>query len=148
MCSRWDTIGPFYSNTYNNDAGITKKILNEEGFSFINWLQESEQVVVVDLGFRNMVSYLQNLGLRVEIPCYNKNQQVTIDTNRTWLVTKVRWVVEAYYSRFKKFRFFENIQSTSDLPLLKECLKITTASLNTFRPPLYTKKEKVKKWVN
>jgi len=119
--------------------------LNEEGFSFINWLQESEQVVVVDLGFRNMVSYLQNLGLRVEIPCYNKNQQVTIDTNRTWLVTKVRWVVEAYYSRFKKFRFFENIQSTSDLPLLKECLKITTASLNTFRPPLYTKKEKVKK---
>jgi len=137
-----DTVGPFYSNHYHNDAGITQKILNEEGFGFMNWLQESEQVVVVDLGFRNIVSYLQNLGLRVEIPSYNKNQQVTIDSNRTRLVTKVRWVVEAYHSRFKKFRFFENVQSTSDLLLLKECLRITTASLNRFRPPLYTKKEK------
>ena len=44
-----DTIGPFYSDWKNNDAGITRYIIDFCD-TFIDWLQE-EDVTVLDRGF-------------------------------------------------------------------------------------------------
>eukprot|EP00732_Lithocolla_globosa_P003716 Lithocolla_globosa_v1_NODE_3087_length_1769_cov_5.781214.p3 type:complete len:100 gc:universal NODE_3087_length_1769_cov_5.781214:1302-1003(-) len=52
------------------------------------------------------------------------------------LVIKCRWVVEAYHGRFKKFKFFDNRQPTCHLTHIEQYLRITTAALNKYRPPL------------
>lgn len=135
-----DVIGPFYSDGHNNDAGMTKKILDDEGFGLLNWMKSnSNQVIVVDRGFRNVLPDLENLGIQAHMPSIDvgKNQPTTQSANNSRLVTKVRWVVEAYHGRFKKFRFFDNRQPTAHLQVLRECLRSTTAALNAFRPPIF-----------
>ena len=137
-----ETIGPFYSNGHNNDAGMTSQILENEVNGVKDWLLDSEQQnVVVDRGFRNVLDDLGVFGnLNVHMPsCDAKGtEQSSIqEANRSRLVTKIRWVVEAYHGRFKKFKLFENRQPTSRIGILKECLRILTATLNLFRPPIY-----------
>ena len=44
-----DTIGPFFSDGKNNDAGMTRYIIDFRE-TFIDWLQE-EDVTVLDRGF-------------------------------------------------------------------------------------------------
>ena len=132
-----ETIGPFYSDGHNNDAGMTSKILKEEGYGVLDWLKSSpNQVMVVDRGFRNVIDELQSMGITAQMPSIDvkgSKQPSTESANKSRLVTKVRWVVEAY----QKIKFFENRQPTAHLVVLKQCLRSTTAALNAFRPPIY-----------
>jgi hypothetical protein len=138
-----ETIGPFYSDGKNNDAGMTSKILKEKGFKVLEWLKSApNQVVVVDRGFRNVLEELEQLNVTTKMPSLDpkgkKNQQSSTEAaNNSRLVTKVRWVVEAYHGRFKKFKFFDTRMHTAHLDVINECLRITTAALNAFRPPIY-----------
>jgi len=133
------TIGPFYSNGANNDAGMTAKILQDEEHGMSDWLKVGQQVVVVDRGFRNVVPHLEKQGnLTLKMPTVSNGKQDSVQqANNSRLVTKVRWVVEAYHGRFKKFKFFENRQRPSFILHYQQLLQILTSALNAFRPPLY-----------
>jgi hypothetical protein len=65
----WLLVGNENHAKKNNDACITKHILgrNEEGIK--NWIQ-SEDVAIVDRGFRDATEFLKMHGLQVEMPSY------------------------------------------------------------------------------
>ena len=51
----------------------------------------------------------EDLGLETKMPAYLKkgiSQHTAKEANESRLVTKVRWVVEAYHCRLKKWLFF------------------------------------------
>ena len=133
-----DTIGPFASNGDNNDAAMTSQILKTAELGMENWVKTGDQNIVVDRGFRNIVERLQSMGVKVYMPTVsNKKQDDVKEANQTRLVTKVRWVVEAYHGRLKKFKFFENRQHPRYYLEYSELIKITTAPMNALRPVLY-----------
>eukprot|EP00732_Lithocolla_globosa_P001045 Lithocolla_globosa_v1_NODE_456_length_3997_cov_19.695840.p1 type:complete len:543 gc:universal NODE_456_length_3997_cov_19.695840:1883-255(-) len=258
------TIGPYYSDGKNNDAGMTSDILKDEANGIMKWMESAgEQVVVLDRGFRNVLDELNAIpGVSTKMPTVSakktkekKNEeevgsseqafddeeiemrvedgiikrkgtgentqqpkkkqkkseeekkkekeekekekkkkkeeqeqqkkkkkeekeeekkkkeeekkkkeeekkkekkeekkveeqkkreegtsakQNTVEqNNQSRLCTKNRWVVEAYHGRFKKFKFFDNRQPTCHLTQQGKFLRITTAALNKFRPPLF-----------
>ncbi|CAF1375121.1 unnamed protein product [Didymodactylos carnosus] len=61
-------------------------------------------------------------------------QHTAEEANDSRLVTKIRWVVEAYYSRMKKWRFLSERVKNSMTPHLKSCVQIISAVLNVYRP--------------
>jgi len=135
-----DVVGPFYADGKNNDAGITWKILQDQAFGVLEWLKKADfNVMIMDRGFRNVIEELEKIGnVSAKMPSVSKSKQHTVlEANQSRLVTKIRWTVEAYHGRLKKWRFFYNRQPTAHLTVLKECIRITTAALNAFRPPLY-----------
>ena len=132
-----DSIGPYLSDGKNNDAGITQHImsLNTE---LENWMEEGD-VCVVDRGFRDVIETFESKGLECKMPSYLQkgvSQHSIEEANQSRLVTKVRWVVEAYHGRMKKFKFFDDVIDHSFLPVLGHLNNIVSAALNAFRPPL------------
>jgi hypothetical protein len=106
-----NVLGPYRADGKNNDACITKHILgrNEEGIK--NWIQ-SEDVAIVDCGFRDATEFLKMHGLQVEMPSYLKkgtSQHPTDELNMSRLVTKVRWVVEGANGRIKHWRLLDKV---------------------------------------
>ena len=68
------------------------------------WLSEGD-VCVVDRGFRDE---FEDLGLETKIYAYlykGLSQHTAKEANESRLVTKVRWVVEAYHGRVKTSYF-------------------------------------------
>lgn len=56
-----------------------------------HWVQEND-IFVVDRGFRNAISLLEDMGIKSEMPCFMKRgdkQLSTEDANASRLVTKV-----------------------------------------------------------
>ena len=132
-----DSIGPYMADGKNNDAGITEHILNLHG-DLADWVSEGD-VCVVDRGFRDVLDVFEGLGLETKMPSYLKkgiSQHTTKEANDSRLVTKVRWVVEAYHGRVKKWIFFDKIIQHDFLGIIGPLNRILTAALNAFRPPL------------
>lgn len=139
-----DTVGPYFSDGHNNDSGITWDILKEHGSKALVWLQSAncKNILVVDRGFRNVLGKLGDLKIEIDakmpsIDSKKSKQSTTEQANNSRLVTKVRWVVESYHARFKKF---ENRQPTFHISILNNCLRVTSAALNAFRPNIYDTK--------
>ncbi|KAK3109143.1 hypothetical protein FSP39_023866 [Pinctada imbricata] len=137
-----DSIGPYLSDGRNNDAGMTTHImtLNDE---LKDWLQEGD-VCVVDRGFRDVLDVFEEMGLETRMPSFlgkGESQHSIEEANQSRLVTKVRWVVEAYHGRVKKFKFFNDVIDNSFIPIIGQLNRIVTAALNAFRPPLYKEAE-------
>jgi len=140
-----DAVGPFFSDGQNSDSSMTATIIDEKLSGIIAWLKRSgKQVVIMDRGFKNVMEDLTKLGnIEAKMPSCNakgKTQHSVFEANQSRLVTKVRWVVEAYHGRLKKFKMFENRQNIRLVKCMKEYLRITTAALNKFRPALYDTK--------
>jgi hypothetical protein len=91
---------------------MTKHII-EKQMSFKNYFHEGD-VFIVDRGFRDCVSYLNDLGLKVEIPHFlmDKDQHTTQEANESRLVTKTRWVVESANGIIKKWLYFNKVVPT------------------------------------
>lgn len=137
-----DTIGPFFTNGANNDAGMTAMILRTAALMIKDWMLTGKQVVIGDRGFRNAAGLFSEdsefPNIDFYMPTLSKGKQDTAEeANKSRLVTKVRWVVEAYHGRFKKFKFFDNRQPTAFINHYADLLRTLTAALNRFRPPLY-----------
>lgn len=156
----FDVLGPFFSNGANNDARMTAHILNltdnaekVEGLSneefekyldeIIKWFEASgsgdsnKKVAIVDRGFQRVIDAMKRKGITAYMPscaAMEGNQMSTDEANKSRLVTKVRWVVEAFHSRFKKWRFFDNRQWNSNIQRFGPSLKVVAAALNAFRP--------------
>ncbi|CAF3033765.1 unnamed protein product [Rotaria sp. Silwood2] len=90
------SLGPFFTDSLNNDAAILKHcILNDEQ-QVLSWLRDND-VLVLDRGFRDTVNALNRLGLKVAIPgfLHNQKQLPADEANRIRFVTKNRWVIES-----------------------------------------------------
>ncbi|XP_033756033.1 uncharacterized protein LOC117338794 isoform X2 [Pecten maximus] len=84
-------LGPYLADYGNNDASITKHVLNHNLEEIRTWLKKDD-VFIVDRGFRDAVEYLEKIGLKVEMPAYlakGKKQHTTEESNLSRLVTKV-----------------------------------------------------------
>ena len=113
-----DIIGPFQGSL--NDANITKEIL-ETNNSLVEWLGGNGQMII-DRGFRDVIDVFVSLGYDAHMPAFLKKgdkQHQTTDINNTRLSTKSRWVVEAFHSRLKKWKFLDDRIHNSLIPKLK-----------------------------
>jgi DDE superfamily endonuclease len=136
-----DIVGMYCSDGYNNDAGMTIDLYdNNSGFQ-----QFAEgSVVVVDRGFRDAVALFESYGNQVVMPnllTRGHKQFTWEEANESRLVTKIRWVVESVNGRIKNvFKFFRStIQNTYiDNDKAARFLRIACAMLNAFHPALAT----------
>ncbi|CAF1398772.1 unnamed protein product [Didymodactylos carnosus] len=127
-----DIRGPFYGN--KNDARISDYIVSTKK-ALEGWC-ENDDVMICDRGFRDVVDVFSELGYEPKMPVYLKkgqNQHTTKEANESRLVTKVRWVVESFHARLKKFRLLSERIDNQLVPKPEQCVRITAAALNKYR---------------
>ena len=132
-----ESIGPYLADGKNNDAGITQHILGLHG-DLTDWLSEGD-VCIVDRGFRDVLDVFEDLGLETKMPSFLRkglSQHTVEEANQSRLVTKVRWAVEAYHGRIKKWLFFDKVILHDFIDIVGPLNRILTAAINAFRPPL------------
>lgn len=96
-------------------------------------------MVIVDRGFRDAVTFMEENGLQVHMPFYlprGKKQHSTTEANISWMVTKVRWVVESANGRLKQWRLLDKVVPNKLLPQIGDFVRIVCALCNKFRPCL------------
>ena len=128
-----DSIGPYMADGKTNDAGITEHILNLHG-DLADWVSEG-YVCVVDRAFSYVLGVFEGLGLETKMPSYLKkgvSQHTTKEAKELRLATEVRWVIEAYHGRVKKWIFFDKIIQHDFLDVIGPLNRILTAPLNAF----------------
>lgn len=132
-------LGPYKAK--DNDATILKNI-HESTNAFRN-LHEGD-LLILDRGFRDCVSYFKDHGFDVQMPSMlqnssKKNQLTTIEANKTRLVTATRFVVETINGHLKTiWKIFKSTWNPKTLVHLEDDLTICAALINkyfrTFEP--------------
>ncbi|CAF1685086.1 unnamed protein product [Rotaria magnacalcarata] len=113
-----DVIGPFQGTL--NDASIAEEILATNN-ALATWLGSNGHIIV-DRGFRDVIETFQDLGYETHMPSFLKKgekQHSTIDMNNSRMCTKIRWSVEAFHGRLKKWRIFQDKIHNLLIPKLK-----------------------------
>ncbi|XP_053380497.1 uncharacterized protein LOC123526886 [Mercenaria mercenaria] len=131
-------LGPYYANGRNNDASITEHLMRTNLESINQWLKTGD-VFIVDRGFRDCVSFLEDNGYSVKMPFYlakGAKQHTTEEANLSRLVTKVRWVVESANGRIKQWRFFDKVVPNVLLLRIGDFTRIVCAIMNKYYCPL------------
>ncbi|CAF1182034.1 unnamed protein product [Didymodactylos carnosus] len=109
-----DTSGPYPGS--KNDAQIAEHItkVNEHLAKCCG----NDAVAIVDRGFDRVRTHSWE------------------EANQSRLITKMRRAVEMYHGRLKKFLLFYQTIPNSLFEKIAPCVKIASAALNCFRPPL------------
>lgn len=131
-------LGPYVAK--NNDAAILSHIMKTNKEDVLKWIEERD-VFVVDRGFRDSLTLLEDLGLVSAMPAFMKKgekQMSTADANTSRLVTKIRWVVESANARIKRWKFFDRVLPSSQVPFISDFIKIVCGISNKYFPPLST----------
>ncbi|XP_062589596.1 uncharacterized protein LOC134251226 isoform X2 [Saccostrea cucullata] len=131
-------LGPYIAK--NNDAAILNHIMKTNKEDVLQWVEEND-VFIVDRGFRDSLTLLEDLGLLSAMPAFMKKgekQMSTEDANTSRLVTKIRWVVESANARIKRWKFFDRILPSSQVPFISDYIKIVCGISNKYFPPLST----------
>ena len=84
-------LGPYFADSKNSDASILNHILRSNLDDIRQWVQEDD-IFVVDRGFRDSLSLLEDLGITAQMPKFmsrGEKQLSTEDANMSRLVTKV-----------------------------------------------------------
>ena len=136
-----DFFGPYLANV--NDASIIKHIIStEDQFAA---LLEKDDLFVVDRGFRDASIFLKEKGFQVEMPSFMKKNQVQLSTsqaNKSRIVTKVRWVVEAIHGIIKqKWKILNCEVKNQTLPKIKTYFRIVGCLHNLYGKKLISDKE-------
>ena len=132
-----DSVGPYFADGKNNDSGITQHILSLHE-DLTSWMSEGD-VCVLDRGFRDVIDVFENLGLEPKMPAFLRAgmpQHSAEEANESRLVTKIRWAVEAYHGRVKKWKLFDQVICHDFLDIIGPLNHVVTAAMNAFRPPL------------
>lgn len=127
-----DTIGPFVGTM--NDASIAKTITRTCD-ELIEWCEEGD-IMIVDRGFRDVMEVFCDLGYEVKMPEFltkGKKQHDAIEANRSRMVTKIRWRVESYHARLKKWTLLGSRIENAFIPKVADCIRIVSAALNCYR---------------
>jgi len=130
-----DVFGPYKGTV--NDAAIMKQVSEQ-----VRSVLGEGDVVLVDRGFRDAVDHLTALGLDVRMPDLKVGKQLTTEqANRTRLVTKCRWIVEARNGHLKRcFRDFDRVWPNQSIPHMMKDFRIACAILNVFHPVIESDK--------
>ena len=130
-----DVFGPYFADSTNNDANIFTHLLKKDIRNIREWLK-SNDVIIIDRGFRDCLELLEEMDLVPKMPAFlNKQAQFsTEEANKTRLVTKIRWVVEAVNGQLKNWRALNNVIPNVQIPYIGDYVKIVCAILNAFHP--------------
>jgi len=126
-----------------SDAVIMNHIFtnNQEVIDFF----EEHDVFLVDRGFRDSLPLLQRLGYDVHMPHFiprSDSQLSTLAANKSRLVTKCRFVIEAQNGRLKQcFRYFDKQFQNKSVPHLLQDFRVSAALLNRFHPRIESDSE-------
>lgn len=136
-----DVFGPFPAT--KNDADILKIVF--EKTSIENVLKAGD-VILVDRGFRDCIKYLQDKHFDLKIPEFiqkgEKGQLTTKQANKSRLVTKMRFAIEAANGRMKnKWHLFGKLLPSILIKNLMSDYKIGAAMLNAFAKPIECDKD-------
>lgn len=113
-------LGPYCSDFKNNVANILKHAFVTDTENVKDWVKDGD-VFVVDRGFRDSVDFLEDLGIKSEMPAFldrGQKQLTTEQSNLSRLVTKIRWVVESANARLKSWKFFDKVLPNSLIPYI------------------------------
>ena len=131
-------LGPYFSDTKNNDAKILMNAITNNLESVKSWLHEDD-VMIVDRGFRDSLDFLHEFGIKTEMPSFlNKGQKQhdVQNSNSSRLTTKIRWVVESANGRLKQWNYLANIVPNSQIPNIEEDVRLVCAICNKYLKPL------------
>ncbi|KAL4231065.1 hypothetical protein ACF0H5_008648 [Mactra antiquata] len=131
-------LGPYLSDAKNNDSKILNHIIDNNIEHIKKWIKPSD-IFVVDRGFRDSFTLLEDLGIKVKMPSFMKKgdkQLSTKDANSSRLVTKVRWVVEAANARIKRWRYLAHVLPNTQIPFICDYINIVCGICNKYLPPL------------
>ena len=136
-----DFFGPYNGNL--NDATIMKKIMKTE--THFNNLLEKGDLFIVDRGFRDCKEFLKELGFFVEMPALMNKKEKQLSTllaNKTRIVTKLRWVVEAIHGIIKqKWKLLNWEIKNQSLINIKDLFQIAGSLHNLYGPKLGSNSE-------
>lgn len=129
-----DVFGPYPGN--KNDASILNDLLDEGVWGAL----QTNDVFLVDRGFRDSISKATQKGFVIKMPDFSNSpsaQLTTEQANRSRLVTKNRYVVEQANGRVKQhFSYFEKVIRNTTLTGLFQDFRVACALLNMrFKPP-------------
>ena len=127
-----DAIGPFVGTM--NDASIAKAITDTCN-QLIEWCEDGD-IMIVDRGFRDVLDVFAELGYEVKMPEFltkGKKQHDTLSANKSRMISKIRWRVESYHARLKKWNLLGSRVENAFIPKVADCLRILSAALNCYR---------------
>ncbi|CAG7661492.1 unnamed protein product [Allacma fusca] len=135
----FDVQGPYLSDGKNNDAATLKHDLKRDITGIKNWLVPGD-VMVVDRGYRDAVGYLGELGFSTFIPfCApaNMKQIPTVESNKSRITTKTRWIVEARNGHVSQiFKYFGRSIHAASVPFVGDYFRICCAIINAYYPTI------------
>lgn len=126
-----DVLGPFYAT--KNDAEILRTVLNNP--NGLSKLLKKGDIFVLDRGFRDVISELQEKGYQTLMPALkgNRPQLTAEESNKSRLVTKLRWVIEAVHGIIgKKFKLLHHQLDNKLLPSVSTYCKTACYLNNLF----------------
>ena len=131
-----DMLGPYLAN--KNDASILLEILKDSSYPLKLFFQK-EDILIVDRGFRDAISVLNDLGIHVLMPALKgkRSQLTTKEANDSRYVTKLRWVVEAVHGLIKqKFKLLDRKLDNKMLPQTGRLMRIASYLHNVYSAKL------------
>ena len=72
-------LGPYLADVKNNDGAMLNHILASNVQDIKNWI-ESENIFIVDRGFRDSLEFLEDLWIKVKIPSFSNRGQAQMST--------------------------------------------------------------------
>ncbi|XP_062618934.1 uncharacterized protein LOC134280537 [Saccostrea cucullata] len=133
-------LGPYLADSKNSDAKILTHMIETNVEEIKDWIKE-EDIFIVDRGFRDAETLLNDIGIHVEMPSFlprGTKQHTTEEANATRLVTKLRWVVESVNGRIKTWNYLDRTIPNSQIPHIGDYVRIISAICNKFRPDVST----------
>ncbi|KAJ8673315.1 hypothetical protein QAD02_004577 [Eretmocerus hayati] len=133
-------LGPYFSDSRNNDAQVLIDQFNRDVDSLAVWMQRGD-IILADRAYRDLRAFLMRLlGIDVQMPAFlqrGQNQLSTEDANESRKITRSRWVVESRNGHFRSvFKFLAGTINMMHAVHLNDFYRITGAILNRYRPPL------------
>jgi len=131
-----DVFGPYFADGKNNDANILNSLMKKRGSLLLEWLWP-EDVMVVDRGFRDSITTLEEYGLIPKMPHFLEigKQHNTMSANESRIVTKIRWIVESVNGLIKTWKMLANVFPNTQIPYIGDYVRIVSALCNAYRPP-------------
>jgi len=107
--------------------------MKERGSLLLEWLWP-EDVMVVDRGFRDSITTLEEYGLIPKMPHFLEvgKQHNTMSANESRLVTKIRWIVESVNGLIKTWKMLANVFPNTQIPYIGDYVRIVSALCNAY----------------
>ena len=91
------------------------------------WLKEDD-IDVVNRGFRDSIDFPETeFGIKCKMPAFISKAYVQFsdeEGNSSRLVTKVRWVVESFNGRLKKWQYLDKVLPNSQIPNIADYTRL------------------------